>query len=94
VGSEIKRVPPGFKHPEDEEGYRTPGAHHELLYHLGEARCTSYQLYENVSEGTPVSPIFSTQEELFAWLRSEGCPESTISMLQEWGHAPSFVAGQ
>ena len=92
MGSQIQRVPPDFEHPVDDEGYQMPGAHYERLYNFGEAQCTHFQLYENVSEGTPTSPIFPTQAELFAWLRAEGCPESTISMLQEWGHAPSFVA--
>ena len=83
--------PPGFQHPLDEEGDHIPGAHFEALYHAGESQCTCYQLYENVSEGTPVSPIFDSKEALFAWLRESGYPESTISMLESWSHAPSFV---
>jgi hypothetical protein len=36
-----------------------------------EARC--YQLYENISEGTPVSPVFETLKELEDWLvKNEG----------------------
>lgn len=29
---------------------------------------TAFQVYETVSEGTPVSPVFQTEEELVAWL--------------------------
>jgi hypothetical protein len=29
---------------------------------------TAFQVYETVSEGTPVSPVFETREELLAWL--------------------------
>jgi hypothetical protein len=29
---------------------------------------TWYQVYETVTEGTPISPPFSTQEELIEWL--------------------------
>ena len=89
MGSEIRRVPANFKHPVDEEGYYVAGAHLEALYHAGQRKCTHFQLYENVSDGTPTSPIFATLEELVDWLRAEGCPDGTITMLREWGHAPS-----
>lgn len=92
MGSEIRRVPPDFQHPLDGEDYPIAGAHCEPLYHLGAKRCTAFQLYENVTEGTPVSPIFLSREELFAWLRDQGYPEGNIEMLAAWGHAPSFVA--
>jgi hypothetical protein len=32
---------------------------------------TAYQVYETVSEGTPVSPVLKTREELIAWLTSD-----------------------
>jgi hypothetical protein len=32
-----------------------------------EGTATGWQLYETTSEGTPVSPIFATAEELAAW---------------------------
>jgi hypothetical protein len=91
MGTEIRRVPPGFQHPLDGEGGHIPGAHCEPLYRAGESQCTCYQLYENVSEGTPISPIFDSKAALVAWLRERGYPEGTISMLESWGHAPSFV---
>lgn len=29
---------------------------------------TAYQVYETVTEGTPISPVFQTREELIDWL--------------------------
>jgi hypothetical protein len=29
---------------------------------------THYQVYENVTEGTPISPVFATEEEMIDWL--------------------------
>jgi hypothetical protein len=91
MGTEIRRVPPAFHHPLDEEGDAIPGAHLEPLYNAGEAQCTCYQLYENGTEGTPISPVFESEASLFVWLREQGCSEDKISMLAKWGHAPSFV---
>jgi hypothetical protein len=31
-------------------------------------RATHYQMYETCSEGTPISPVFATPEELARWL--------------------------
>jgi hypothetical protein len=33
-----------------------------------EDAATHYQAYENVSEGTPVSPVFATTDELIEWM--------------------------
>lgn len=33
-----------------------------------ESERTAFQVYETVSEGTPVSPVFQTQDDLTAWL--------------------------
>ena len=91
MGTEIRRVPPAFQHPLDDEGDPIPGAHLEPLYNAGASQCTCYQLYENVTEGTPVGPIFDSDAALFAWLREHDWPEENISMLANWGHAPSRV---
>jgi hypothetical protein len=92
VGVQVVRVPPDFKHPANQDGDLVPGAHLEPLYHLDDALKTGYQLYENVSEGTPQSPIFGALPELRGWLVSEGWDEERIAFLIEHGHAPSFVA--
>ncbi len=31
-------------------------------------KCTHYQMYENTTEGTPISPVMSSPEELARWL--------------------------
>lgn len=35
-------------------------------------RATAYQVYENVSEGTPISPVFETEDRLLDWLMNDG----------------------
>src|SRR5690349_17132771 len=62
MGREVVRVPPGFEHPLDEYGDHIVGSHHEVLYKADPASRTAFQIYENVSEGTPVSPVFDTAE--------------------------------
>jgi hypothetical protein len=32
------------------------------------ARCTHWQYYEEVTEGTPLSPVFGSPEELVSWM--------------------------
>jgi hypothetical protein len=38
----------------------------------GDPECTWYQVWETVSEGTPVTPPFATKEELIDYLSSKG----------------------
>jgi hypothetical protein len=33
---------------------------------------TAYQIYETISEGTPISPVFQTEEELIKYLVEDG----------------------
>jgi hypothetical protein len=91
MGTEIVRVPHGFEHPADDSGHPIPGAHLELLYRAGPENCVCYQLYENVSEGTPISPAFEMLTELSNWLYRQGWSDETVSFLLENGHAPSLI---
>ena len=91
MGTEIVRVPRGFAHPADDAGYPIPGAHCELLYGAGPESCVCYQLYENVTEGTPISPAFETLTELSDWVRGQGWSDEMVSCLLKWGHAPSLI---
>jgi hypothetical protein len=59
-----------------------------------------YQLWETVSEGSPVSPVFSTPEELATWLTTPGnyswCDKDTpyetwVKFIKGDGWAPSDV---
>ena len=38
-------------------------------------RATAFQIYETVTEGTPVSPVFATLDELKNWLVEQGYSE-------------------
>ena len=49
-------------YPPDEDNYRPEF----------ESEPTCYQVYQTVSEGTPVSPVFETKDELKVWLVNNG----------------------
>lgn len=52
---------------------------------------TCYQMYETVSEGTPVSPVFETLDELEDWLIKQGYSEEAASSFIKMGWCPSFM---
>ena len=54
-------------------------------------RATAYQMYETVSEGTPVSPVFATKVELIAWLMGKGHSRKAAEKFVELGWAPSMI---
>jgi hypothetical protein len=113
----IRRVPPDWEHPRNEEGRYKPlldrdyeaaaeawlaeciqwtkGEHpdQQSTYAAGvryfwdwegrppsreyhrpkwESEPTAYQVYETVSEGTPISPVFPTRDALIDWLVNDG----------------------
>jgi hypothetical protein len=70
------------------------GAHHELLYELADSIKSGYQIYENVTEGSPQSPVFLDLLALRAWLTAQGWDDQRIAFFLENGHAPSFVFRQ
>jgi hypothetical protein len=68
-----------------------------------------YQVYETVTEGTPVSPVFKSKDELIAWLTApipaddqypdlsvQGMSSAQAERFVEAAWAPSFImrAGQ
>lgn len=58
-----------------------------------EGAATAYQVYETVSEGTPVSPVFATADEMVSWLIGQGHSHDSARELVERGWAPSmFIA--
>lgn len=91
MGVEIVRVPSDWQHPVDEDGEYEVGAHHQPLYEIEDLSKTAFQLYENVSEGSPVSPVFATREALAEWLAQNGWAAEAIDFLLVNGHAPSGV---
>lgn len=81
----------------------TPPSPEYYRPHWPEGEATWWQVYETVSEGTPVSPPFETQDELINYLvesgdfwdqkrREEGC---TTMNCKPWErkHAEKFVLG-
>lgn len=64
-----------------------------------EAERTHYMMYEDTSEGTPISPAFATPEELARWLADNGASAfgSDTATYEQWlrvcngGFAPSMV---
>lgn len=70
--------------PPDKDSYR------ERAWTAEEA--TGYQFYETVSDGTPLSPVFATQEELVAWLvTNKGYSERAVRLFVERGWAPLMI---
>jgi len=59
-----------YDSPPDENYYR------ETAWTEAEATC--YQVYETVSEGTPVSPVFETKDEMITWLIQQGYSEKAV----------------
>jgi hypothetical protein len=61
-----------------------------------EGSATHYQIYETVSEGTPVSPVFASLEELANWLVSQGTSRAAADAFAHSGWVPSgvFTGGQ
>ncbi len=70
---------------------------------FNEDECTWYQVWETVSEGTPVTPPFATQQELIEYLVAKGdfwdqqrgdapwSRESATNFVMGSGWAPSLV---
>lgn len=52
---------------------------------------THYQMYETVSEGTPLSPVFASLDEMTAWLIADGYSEAAAQAFTKGGWAPSFT---
>lgn len=66
----------------DEESYRPYWTPEEA---------TAYQMYETVSEGTPVSPVFATLDELREWLIARGHSPTAAAAFIESRWAPSMM---
>lgn len=50
-----------------------------------------WQMWETVSEGSPVSPVFPTAEEFENWLIGQGYSEGAVEQFTKVGWAPSAV---
>ncbi len=67
MGRAVRKVPSEWKHPTDERGGYIP-LHSEYMPLWSKEQQTHLQMYENTSEGTPISPVFDTPEALARWL--------------------------
>lgn len=54
---------------------------------------TCFQVYENVSEGTPTSPVFTNRRQLVEWLLKEGHSRRAAVLFARSGYVPSMVFG-
>ena len=63
------------------------------IYHRPafETPAVCYQIYETVSEGTPISPIFETLDELRLWLIEQGYSPQAAQGFTQDGSVPSMV---
>ena len=57
-----------------------------------EEEATHYQVYETVSEGTPVSPVFATLDEMVHWLIGQGYSEHAAREFAKSGWAPTMMS--
>lgn len=59
-----------------------------------EEEATAFQVYETVSEGTPVSPVFPAEQDLIDWLtHTQGMSEEGAKRFVEMGSVPSMMIG-
>lgn len=83
MSKEIRRVRPDWQHPTADRGWFEPQFAEEVT-----EEHTAYQVYEDVTEGTPISPVFLTKRELLTFLRYY-LPQSGINMLLDIGFCTS-----
>lgn len=91
------RDPAWGKHWEDWSGAAPKPAHFTPTWPA--EVCTHLMMYEDVSEGTPISPAFATAEELATWLATNKASASGMfaASYDAWlatitrGWAPSMV---
>lgn len=53
-----------------------------------------WQVWENVSEGSPVSPVFATSAEIVAWLVGQGYSQAAAEGFVRSRSAPSMVMAE
>ena len=66
MSREVRRVPMDWRHPKRGNGHYIP------MFEKDMPHGDWYIMYENVTEGTPLSPVFSSPGELAHWLSENG----------------------
>ena len=59
MGREVRKVPASWQHPASPEGWPVP-LDADDMPQWTETEATHFQMYENVTEGTPISPVMDT----------------------------------
>jgi|GEM_PF-1329355 len=56
---------------------------------------TAFQIYENTSEGTPISPIFINKDEMMQWLLNQGLNSDVIDeFISRGGMTSTYITGE
>ena len=78
-------VPPGWEHPRDGSGEWVPIRAADMPDWPAAER-THFQMYETISEGTPVSPVCATAEELASWMADHCLTSATdrTALYESW----------
>ena len=82
MSRQARQVPLDYKHPKQDNGRYIPLFESDDEDQPLEARIPKpspdtelgWCMYETVSEGTPMSPVFRTESELAHWLTDNGVP--------------------
>lgn len=98
MGREVRRVSATWEHPVDGNGDLIP-MHQEEMPGWSDAEKTHLQMYENTTEGTPISPVLATPEDLARWLADNNASAfaSRTATYDQWlatihsGSAPSAI---
>ena len=86
-----------YEDPDDPEGEKIKEC--ELMPDFGD-NATHWQMYEDTTEGTPISPVCETPDELATWLFENAASafgsmtatkERWLEMINRHGWAPSCV---
>ena len=84
------------EHPDDEDA-QEPVSLDDYMPEIPEGTPYGWQLYETVSEGSPLSPVFAAKDELAAWMSDpergrDWVPAEVAAKFVAEGWAPSFVS--
>ena len=77
--------------------YAGPPPEKDMYVSYKKTDCSWFQLYENVSEGSPITPPFETKDELIQFLITHGdfwgnnWSENSAKLVVDSGGAPSMI---
>jgi hypothetical protein len=82
--------------PHEQIDEELPGAADRLpaMPRWAPQEATCYQVYENVTEGAPVSPVFDSLDGVRGWLVDHGYSRRAAEGFCRRGQAPTLVFGE